>query len=298
MDTWALRKSANGAGLLALFFLGTPLSSCTPHEPASDALYRAVDDLYDSVGAASDRFKVIAEIDHSRLAADKGETMPPARVVIFSDPAINTAILQQEPRAGLDLPFRVLAYAEGNAPAVIFTTSDYLRRRHGLAEGPALQRYDESVRSVVAVVPDSARVALDASSLGKGQGIVTLGSAYGFDETVERLKATITAEDDTIWFGEIDYRAEAAALGVDLSDLTLLLFGAPGPGAKAMAEHPRMGLDAFCQKVLVHQVPGGQVEVLFNDMPALAELHYGDSALPHKVIARRMRNTLGGAVEK
>lgn len=292
-----LRKSANGTVPILLFLLGALLSSCARHEPASDTLYRAVDELYGSVLAALDRFKVIAEIDHSRLAADRGETMPPARVVIFSDPAVNTAILQQEPRAGLDLPFRVLAYADGDAPAVILTTADYLRRRHGLADGEALQRYDESVRSVVRAVPDGALVAFDASSLGKGQGIVTLGSAYGFGETIERLKAVITAEDDTIWFGEIDYRAEAAALGVDMSNLTLLLFGAPGPGAKAMAEYPRMGLDAFCQKVLVHQAPGGQVEVLFNDMPAMAELHYGDSALPHKVIGRRMRDTLGGAVE-
>ena len=291
-------KFSRSAALLSIFVLSALLSSCTRQAPASDALYRAVDELYGSVLAATDHFKVIAEIDHSRLAAEKGETMPPARVVIFSDPAINTAILQQEPRAGLDLPFRVLAYAEGNAPAVVFTSADYLKRRYGLVDGSALQRYEESVLSAVNPVPGDAMVAFDVSSLGKGQGIVTLSSAYGFGETIERLKDAITAEDDTIWFGEIDFRDEAVGLGVDLPNLTLLLFGAPGPGASAMAEYPRMGLDAFCQKVLVHQTPSGQVEVLFNDMPAMAELHYGDSAIPHNVITRRMRGTLGGAVEK
>ena len=291
-------KSVKCTGLITVFFLGTMLSSCGQREPAGDALYRGVDELYNSIVAATGRFKVIAEIDHSRLAADHGETMPPARVVIFSDPAINTAILQQEPRAGLDLPFRVLAYAEGNAPAVIFTAADYLERRYGLADGLPLQRYQEGVLSAVNAVPGDAVVAFDVSSLGKGQGIVTLSSVYGFEETIERLKDAITAEDDTIWFGEIDYREEAVRLGVDLPQLTLLLFGAPGPGAKAMTAYPRMGLDAFCQKVLVYQAPGGQVEVLFNDMPAMAELHYGDSAIPHKVITRRMQGTLGGAVEK
>jgi len=292
------RKFNQGAAFLSVFLLGVLLSSCTRQVPASDALYRAVDELYDSVLGSTDRFKVVAEIDHSRLAAEKGETMPPARVVIFSDPAINTAILQQEPRAGLDLPFRVLAYAEGNTPVIVFTTADYLKRRYGLADGSPLQRYQESVLSAVNAVPGDAVVAFDVSSLGKGQGIVTLSSVYGFEETIERLKDAITAEDDTIWFGEIDYREEAVRLGVDLPKLTLLLFGAPGPGAKAMTEYPRMGLDAFCQKVLVYQAPGGQVEVLFNDMPAMAELHYGDSAIPHKVITRRMQGTLGGAVEK
>ena len=293
-----MRKSLKSSVLLPVFFVGVMLSSCAGREPAGDALYGAVDELYGSAVAAAGPFKVIAEIDHSRLAAKQGETMPPARVVIFSDPAINTSILQQDPRTGLDLPFRVLAYADGDAPAVVFTSADYLKRRHGIADGPALQRYQDGVLSVVNAVAGDAVAAVDVSSLGKGQGIVTLSSVHGFDETVERLRGAITAEDDTIWFGEIDYREEAAALGVDLPELTLLLFGAPGPGAKAMADYPRMGLDAFCQKVLVYEAPGGQVEVLFNDMPAMAELHYGASAIPHTVIARRMKETLGGAVEE
>ena len=293
-----VQKSVKSSGLFPVVFVGVMLSSCAGREPVGEALYGAVDELYDSVVAAAGPFKVIAEIDHSRLAAEQGETMPPARVVIFSDPAINTAILQQDPRTGLDLPFRVLAYADGDAPAVVFTSADYLKRRHGLADGTALQRYEESVHSVVKAVAGDAAAAVDVSSLGKGQGIVTLSSVHGFDETVERLKNVITAEDDTIWFGDIDYREEAAALGIDLPNLTLLLFGAPGPGAKAMAEYPRMGLDAFCQKVLVYEAPDGQVEVLFNDMPAMAELHYGDSAIPQQVIARRMKKTLGGAVEE
>ncbi len=292
------RKSTKCTGLLAVLFLGAMMSSCAQREPASDALYRAVDEVYNSMVAATGRFKMITEIDHSRLAAEQGETMPPARVVIFSDPAVNTSILLQEPRAGLDLPFRVLAYAEGNAPAVIATSADYLKRRYGLADGSALQRYEESVLSAVNAVPGDAVIAFDVSSLGKEQGIVALSSVHGFEETIQRLKDAIMAEDDTIWFGEIDYREEAIGLGVDLPNLTLLLFGAPGPGAKAMAEYPRMGLDAFCQKVLVYQAPSGQVEVLFNDMPAMAELHYRDSAIPHKVITRRMQGTLGGAIEE
>jgi len=59
-----------------------------------------------------------------------------------------------------------------------------------------------------------------------------------------------------------------------------------------------MGLDAFCQKVLLHQTSSGRVEVLFNEMPSLSKLHYGDSALPNMVITKRMRDTLGAAVEK
>jgi uncharacterized protein (DUF302 family) len=148
------------------------------------------------------------------------------------------------------------------------------------------------------VVPAASLVTLNSDSLGKGDGIVTLNSLYGFDETIERLRTDIMKEGDTVWFGEIDYQAEAAELGAELPRLTLLLFGAPGPGGKAMGKFPRMGLDAFCQKILVYQAPGGEVTAYFNDMPTFAELHHGDSSLPHKVIARRMGATLSGAVEE
>jgi hypothetical protein len=40
-------------------------------------------------------------------------------------------------------------------------------------------------------------------------------------------------------------------VGIELPPTLLLLFGAPIPGAKAMADAPTLGLDASCQKLLV-----------------------------------------------
>lgn len=273
------------------------LTSCGGQDPASDDVYREVDELFDSVLTGSPRFKVIAEIDHSRLAAAEGEVMPPARVIIFSDAAVNIPILQLEPRAGLDLPFRVLAYAENDSSRITYTTAEFLQRRYGLEFGPELQQYQDQLMKAVAPISEDAIVEMDASRVGEGMGIVTLNSDYDFNQTISRLKDTILEESDTVWFGEIDYQEEAAAIGVDLPPLKLLLWGAPGPGAKAMREFPRMGLDAFCQKTLVYQPPGETVLVMFNDMTAFAKIHYGDSALPHHVIARRMKKTLAGAVQ-
>jgi len=296
-----IRQSTHWAWLLPVCLAAVLLASCNgqePQEPADESLYRAVDDLYEALEANAKRFEVIATIDHSRLAAEAGEIMPPARVVIFSDPDVNTTILRAAPMAGLDLPFRVLAYAEGQSPAVIFTPADYLQRRHGLGEMSALHRYQASVRNVTRAVPNDVIIDFDTSNVTKGQGIVTLDSVYDFDQTIERLKDAVMAEGDTLWFGEIDYQKEAEERGVDLPRLTLLLFGAPGPGAKAMADYPRMGLDAFCQKLLVFEKRDGRTGVAFNDMMAFAELHYGSFGLPHRIISRRMRSTLGGAIEE
>jgi uncharacterized protein (DUF302 family) len=293
-----IRRSTHWARMVPIVLAAVLLASCNRQEPADESLYSAVDELHEALAASIKRFKLVATIDHSRLAAEEGEIMPPARVIIFSDPDVNTAILQKNPMAGLDLPFRVLAYAEGDSGAVIYTPADFLERRYNLGDMAALRRYQVSVRNVARAVPEDVIVEFDTSPVSEGQGIVALDSVYDFDQTVERLKEAVMGDGDTVWFGEIDYQKEAEELGVDLRPVKLLLFGAPGPGAKAMAEHPRMGLDAFCQKLLVYQKRGGGIGVLFNDMTALAEFHYGNSSLPHQHIAQRMRSTLGAAVEE
>ncbi len=290
------RVAAKWLALNLLVIAAVFVTACGKQEPAGDEVYTAVDELYTEVMSGVENFDIIAEIDHSRLAIEAGEVMPPARVVLFSDPDVNASILQQEPIAGLEQPSRETVVSDGGSPRVIYTPAEFLARRHGLTEGRALARYRMSLDIVLMGLPSEKRVAFDVSNVTPGQGISELNSKYSFSESIERLREAIMAEGDTMWFGEIDYQAEAAELGVDLPQLTLLLFGAPGPGAKAMAEYPRMGLDAFCQKLLVVSDGNGGSVILFNDIAALAELHYGKSAKPHHMLNKRLTETFRKAI--
>eukprot|EP00481_Brizalina_sp_1-RS-2013_P003329 TRINITY_DN8994_c0_g1_i1.p1 TRINITY_DN8994_c0_g1~~TRINITY_DN8994_c0_g1_i1.p1 ORF type:complete len:109 (-),score=13.47 TRINITY_DN8994_c0_g1_i1:87-413(-) len=94
-----------------------------------------------------------------------------------------------------------------------------------------------------------------------------------------------------------DFKARAEAIGESLPNATLLVFGGPAPGAKAMTDFPSIGLDAFGQKVLVTE-ENGQVTVAYNNIVDMSELHYQDNAISHKVINFRLGKTLGGAVGK
>ena len=66
----------------------------------------------------------------------------------------------------------------------------------------------------------------------------------------------------------------------------------------AMAEYPKLGLDAFCQKLLVYVDSKGAVKVIFNDIVAFAELHYGKSSKPQNVINGRLIKTFSAAVKR
>ena len=58
---------------------------------------------------------VFARVDHAKGAADVGMELRPSQVLIFGNPKIGTPPMQEDMRAGLYLPLKVLVYedAEG-----------------------------------------------------------------------------------------------------------------------------------------------------------------------------------------
>ena len=240
--------------------------------------------------------KVVATIDHARLAAVEEVAMPPSNVIIYSNPAITTALMKLNPRVGLDLSQKILVFEEAGKPAVAFPPSAYLAKRHGIAD--ALGRYDSAIGLGLRGVDAGALSPVASEKLPANYGVLELVSDFPLGESITRLKDVVLKQGDTVWFGEIDFKAEAARSGVELPGATLILFGGPKPGGVAMAKFPKLGLDAFCQKLLVYEDSEGTVKVPFNDIKALAELHYGTSAKPHKLLNERLRQTFESAVKK
>lgn len=283
------------AGVLALvLFLRKP-------EPIDENRFIEPDKLFEALQAnvrGHGEFEVIVDIDHARLGAKAGSPMPPARVLIWSDSALEAAILKHNPVAAVDLPLRILAYEnqKSGEAAVIYNTYEFVARRHALPEDAALRgSYKSAVAKAVQGVPESS-ISKFPSNAMPDAGLVTLTSPFDFENTERRVLDAIAANADTVPFGEVDFAARSRIHGVDLRPLKLILFGGPGPGGKAMASAPTLGLDAFCQKLLIWQDEEGAIHVTFNDLLALAERQGVSGGLPLRVINRRMRETFSDAL--
>jgi uncharacterized protein (DUF302 family) len=75
---------------------------------------------------------VFARINFAKDAAAVGLTMQPTQLLILGSPAAGTPLMVAAPGTALDLPLKVLAWADAaNRCWVSFNSPEYLQRRHG-----------------------------------------------------------------------------------------------------------------------------------------------------------------------
>ena len=243
--------------------------------------------------------KLIATLDHHAMAKEEGVYTPPSIASIFSDSKVNTALLQNNQLIGLDLPFKFLCYSEVDTAkvSIAYTSGDFIAKRHGLSK-ELLADYNSQVERVVGSLNNISVSETNIDSVSTGYGIISIQSEFDFLTTIQNLKNIVMSQSDTKWFGEVDFQNEAKMLEVDIDPTILLLFGGPAPGGKAMETTPKIGLDAFCQKLLVYEDQNGKVWVAFNDIVAFSKLYYGLATKPQNMINQRLTATFSNAVKK
>ena len=260
-------------------------------------IVQKVDDLSKIIESEIGSFEKVVTLDHHRMAAEAGVYTPPSIAMIFSDPEINTNLVQQNQLVGLDLPFKVLCYSESDTLSAKFayTSPDFIEKRHQL-DVNSLKNYSSRLNTVVEKLPEKMNSPTNVSTVDKGFGIVKIKSDFDFVTSVRNLRNIVMAQDDTQWFADVDYQNEALLLGTEIRPTTLLLFGGPAPGGKAMMSTPKIGLDAFCQKLLVYENEDGEVWIAYNDIVAFSELYYQSHTKPQQIINQRLKITFTSAV--
>lgn len=132
-----------------------------------------------------------------------------------------------------------------------------------------------------------------AASAAADQGLVVKPSAYGVDETLDRLEQVLKTKGLTI-FTRIDHSAGAANVGLDLRPTQVLIFGNPKMGTALMLSKQTAGID-LPMKVLAWKDEQGRVWLAYNDPAYLAGRHQindrGD-------VLKKMTGALGKLTDK
>ncbi|HYL24620.1 MAG TPA: DUF302 domain-containing protein [Burkholderiales bacterium] len=102
-------------------------------------------------------------------------------------------------------------------------------------------------------------------------GLITLPSAFGPKETIDRLAAEVEARGMTV-FARVDHAAGAAQAGLSLRPTELLVFGNAKGGTPLMQISQSVGID-LPLKALAWKDADGKVWLSYNDPSWLAKRH-------------------------
>jgi uncharacterized protein (DUF302 family) len=103
------------------------------------------------------------------------------------------------------------------------------------------------------------------------EGLITIESRNGPEETMNRFEAEVRARGMTV-FAHIDHAAGAAAVGLPLRPTELLIFGSAKTGTPLMQSAQSLGID-LPLKALVWQDASGTPWLSYNDPAFLARRH-------------------------
>ena len=286
------------------FLYSTLLVSCNNtsiekfNTPEGKEIRQKVDKMVIDLDSNISNFNQVARIDHSRFAEDVGVYTPPSIVTIFSNAMVNSNLIKKNQLIGLDLPYKVLCYSEPELKEarIAYTSPEFITKRHGLNQDD-IKEYASDISPLISKFSKKSISKTDLSKVTKDFAIILKISDFDFYTTLKKVKIAINAQGDTKMFGEINYKEEAQAHNIDVDSTTLILFGAPEPGGKAMIESPKLGLDAFCQKILIYKKQN-TVYVAYNDIIDFSELYYQDWTIPQRIINYRLNNVFEKAITK
>lgn len=78
--------------------------------------------------------KLFTVIDHSGEASAVGMDLRETKLVVFGSPQAGTPVMQAAPLAALDLPLKVLVWADGQQTKVSYVSPDTLAARYQLGD--------------------------------------------------------------------------------------------------------------------------------------------------------------------
>jgi uncharacterized protein (DUF302 family) len=121
------------------------------HYPPSETIDRLTDAVIER------GMKVFSRIDFAADAAEAGLRLATTILLVFGNPKVGTALLQQNQQSGIDLPLKALAYSSGGEHWLAFNAPSFIAARHGVENTVVIERMTGALRSAVdqAVNPDS-----------------------------------------------------------------------------------------------------------------------------------------------
>ncbi|MCB1849900.1 MAG: DUF302 domain-containing protein [Gammaproteobacteria bacterium] len=136
---------------VTIALLGVTLLASADNELITKASPYGVQETMDKLEqiVRSKGLSVFNRIDHQSNARYVELEMGAAQLLIFGSPKLGTALMQQDPAAGLDLPLRVLVYQDGQEKTWIsYHDPATLEHLYQLQGNPAVAKAQDALKKI------------------------------------------------------------------------------------------------------------------------------------------------------
>jgi uncharacterized protein (DUF302 family) len=99
--------------------------------------------------------RLVSRFDHTAAATDTGLRLRPITVLTLEDPSAGASLVDVVPTIAVDLPLRMVVWAERDRTMIAYTDPHWLAQRHG---EPASQ--NAVIRGIAAMLATVARAAM------------------------------------------------------------------------------------------------------------------------------------------
>ncbi len=141
------------AGALAMAARSAAASDDFVRVPAQGSVAEVADRLEAAVTGAG--ATVFARVDHAKGAESIDMAIPDAQLLIFGNPKIGTPVMQDDPRAGLVLPLRVLVYDDNGQTTMLYEVpSEMLDDMNIPADAPYMAAITGALRNLTSAAAE------------------------------------------------------------------------------------------------------------------------------------------------
>ncbi|MGJ8667336.1 MAG: DUF302 domain-containing protein [Patiriisocius sp.] len=216
---------------------------------------------------------IVAEVNHTQNAQNNGFDLLNTRVILFGNPNLGTPLMQEDQLAGLDLPQKMLVYENAdNNVFVAFNTTTYLSARHNVGGAETIGQITAALNNLATGATNGTITENPSTSITLNQGISTIVSNNDFNLTYNKLRNSITDNENLTVIAELDHQANAQSVNMQLNPTRLIVFGNSNLGTPLMQNKQTTAID-LPQKMLVWEDAQGVVKISYNTPSFLKDRH-------------------------
>lgn len=232
-------------------------------------------------------FTIYKEIDFKTYAESYRKRSRNAKMILFSNPSLETPLIDIKPELGLEFPTRILTFEDRDKFVLLaYNNTEYLSRVYNLNTGmSAVANMESSLSNIVTNVAGNMTLKNETATVGLNY--LTVPSMSSFNDTYNRLRNRISDSQEMKLITEVDHQANARSIGLNIRPNKVLIFST-GEMEANLVDQYQLSIIDLPIRILVWEDANNKTHIAWQDIDTLTYRHLKGNSVDGLDDIRRM----------